>query len=202
MKKTFITNISLQGKGDLLKVFYEPQGFEMRENRETSFPIVPVIAMQQEEGDEVTVLAVRPANEDTPDNYAVFLEELKGLGIEKKQVKEIPVAECQSDNISLGLLMRLLREVPEDSLVYGDITFGTKPMSAILLYAMRFVEKVKNCEVDGIYYGEIRRVKGQMSGTASLYDLTTFKLLGDVIDHMKELEIHDIESMLNRMLQL
>ncbi len=201
MKKTYITNISLQGRGDLLKVLYEPKEFELKNNRETSFPIVPVIAHQQEDGDEVTVLAIRPNNADTPDNYAAFLDELKGLGITKDQVKEISVAECQTDSVNLGLLMKVLKEIPEDSLVYGDITFGTKPMSAVLLYAMSFIEKMKNCEVDGIYYGEIRRINGKMSGTASLYDLTVFKLLGDVIDDMKNLEIYDIEEALNRMIQ-
>ena len=73
MKKTYITNISLQSKAGLLKVEYEPKGFDLNNNRSTCFPIIPVIAANQEEGDEVTVLAVRSNTSDTPDNYAVFL---------------------------------------------------------------------------------------------------------------------------------
>lgn len=200
MRKTYITNISLQARGDLLKLLYEPSGFELKANRETSFPIIPVIADKQEAGDEVCVLAVRPDNTDTPDNYVAFLEELSGLGIQESQVKVISVAENQQDTASLNLLMRILEEIPEESLVYGDITFGTKPMSAILLYAMRFVEKIKNCETDGIYYGEVRRKDGKPSG-ASIYDLTAFKLLGDVIDEMELLGIQEMQEALNKLVK-
>lgn len=200
MKKVYITNISLQCRGELLKVLYRPRGMKLKNNRETSFPIIPVIADHQEEGDETTVLAVRSNNKDTPDNYAVFLEELAGVGIGKNQVEEISVEENQSDSVSLELLMRLLEKIPDDSLVYGDITFGTKPMSAILLYAVNFVEKIKDCEVDGIYYGEIQRVNGKVVD-AGLYDLTVFKLLGNVIDQMKNLGISDMQAALNRLIR-
>ena len=200
MKKTYITNISLQAKGDLLKLLYEPQGFCLRNNRKTSFPIIPVIADHQEKGDEVKVLAVRPDNADTPDNYAAFLSELSALGIQEDQVKVISVAENQSHSVSIDLLLRILEEVPEETLIYGDITFGTKPMSAILLYAMSFIEKIKNCQVDGIYYGEIRRQNGKAL-EAFIYDLTAFNLLGDVIDQMKGLGIQEIQGALRKLMQ-
>lgn len=202
MKKTYITNISLQGKSGLLKVEYEPRGFELNHNPMTSFPIIPIIADRQEEGDEVTVLAVRSNNADTPDNYSVFLEELSDMGIGEDRVEEISIEEDQSGSVNLALLMNILEKIPDESAVYGDITFGTKPMSAILLYAMSFVEKMKDCEVEGIYYGEIPRQSGEMSGTPALYDLTVFKLLGDVIDQLKGLEICDMETALNRLVRL
>lgn len=200
MKKTFITNISLQFQKDLLKVLYRPMGFELKHNRETSFPIIPMIEEHREEGDELKILAIRPDNSDTPDNYAAFLNELSELGIQQDQVTEISVAENQNDSVNLKLLLKILDEIPNDSMVYGDITFGTKPMSAILLYAMSFIEKMKDCEVHGIYYGEIRREKGEMTG-AVLYDLTVFKLLGNVIEQMKSLGIHDMRDALERVLR-
>ena len=201
MKKTYITNVSLQGKGDLLKISYEPKGFAMKNNRKTSFPIIPVIAENQEDGDEVKILVVRSNNTDTPDNYAVLLGELAELGIREDQVREITIPEDQSDSVNLKLLMTILEEIPEDSMVYGDITFGTKPMSAILLYAMSFVEKVKDCEVGGIYYGEVKRANREVIG-AALYDLMVFKLLGDMIDELKDLEIYGMQEALNRLLKL
>lgn len=200
MRKTYITNIPLQAKGDLLKLLYEPKGFTLTHNRESSFPIIPVMAAHKEAADEVTVLAVRPDNADTPDNYALFLKELAELGIGEEQVKVISVAENQGDVASLSLLMRVIEEIPEESLVYGDITFGTKPMSAILLYALSFIPKIKDCEVDGIYYGEVRRVGGEMS-EAFLYDLTAFHLLGDVIDEMKGLGIEKMPEALKKILE-
>ena len=200
MKKIYITNVSLQGRDGLLKLLYEPRGFEIQNNRETSFPIIPVIAKYQEDGDEVKVLVVRTENTDTPDNFEALLKELSELGIGIEHVKEIPVAENQSGSVNLELLMRILEEIPEESLVYSDITFGTKPMSAILLYAMSFIEKIKECEVNGIYYGEIQRKGGKPCG-AFLYDLTVLKLLGDVIDQMKDLGILEMQEALGKIIR-
>lgn len=200
MKKTYITNISLQSKNGLHKILYEPAGFELEHNRVTRFPIIPVLLDHQEEGDEITILAVRQENKDTPNNYAIFLTELSEIGISEDQVKVIPVVEDQRDSVSLNLLIRILEAIPDESLIYGDITFGTKPMSAILLYALSFIEKIKNCEVDGIYYGEIRRVNGVPSG-ASIYDLTVFNMLGDVIDQMKSLGIQEMQEALKKMIE-
>ncbi|MCM1540818.1 MAG: hypothetical protein NC121_06095 [Blautia sp.] len=200
MKKTYLTNISLQARGDLLKLLYEPKGFALEHNRESSFPIIPVIAGHQDPGDDVTVLAVRPDTADTPDNYAAFLGELAELGIGEEKVRVISVAEEQSDAVSLELLMRILEEIPEGSLVYGDITFGTKPMSAVLLYALSFLPKIKDCEVDGIYYGEVKREAGRMTG-ACLYDLTVFQLLGNVIDEMHGLGIEKMQEALQKMIR-
>ncbi|MCM1101239.1 MAG: hypothetical protein NC079_05395 [Clostridium sp.] len=197
MRKTYITNISLQAKGDLLKLLYEPNGFVLEHNRETGFPIIPVIAEHQEQGDEVTVLAVRTNNADTPDNYKAFVNELAELGIGEDAVKVITMVEDQSGALDLKLLARIIEEIPDESLVYGDITFGTKPMSAILLYALNFIPKIKNCDVDGIYYGEIRREGGKMTH-AFLYDLTIFHLLGDVIDQMQGLGIGEMQGALKK----
>ena len=202
MTKTYITMISLQSRQGLLKTCYRPQGFALKKNRKTSFPIIPVIAEDYREGDTVKILAVRADNMDTPDNYMVFLEELADLGISSDHVTEIPVAEAQGAAAGVGLLLRILDEIPEDSVIRADITFGTKPMSAILLYAMNFVEKLKDAEVEGIYYGEILRRKGeQVEDGAILHDLTVFKLLGDTIDQMEAMKLEDPQKILHRMLE-
>lgn len=99
------------------------------------------------------------------------------------------------------MLLNILEEIPEESLVYGDITYGTKPMAAILLYAMSFAEKMKDCEVDGIYYGEIRREDKEVTG-AILYDLTVLKLLGDLIEEMKDVGIQEMRETISRLIGL
>lgn len=203
MVKTYITMISLQAKGDLLKMLYNPYGFQLKNNRETSFPIIPIIAESYEPGEKIKVIAIRPDNTDTPDNYSVFLSELAELGIEERQVQEISIAENQSRALGVKLLLTIIDEIPEDSLVYADITFGTKPMSAILFSAMSFIEKLKDTEVEGIYYGEIPREKGKpVMGKATLYDLTAYKLMGDMIDQLKELEVQNPQEILRRIIDL
>ena len=76
-------------------------------------------------------------------------------------------------------------------------------MSAMLLYAMSFVEKLKDSEVQGIYYGEIPRVHGKaVPEQAMLHDLTAFKRLGDVIESLKKLEIQDISQALHAITEM
>ena len=202
MYRTFVTAISLQARGQLLKMTYHPKGFELKMNPQTSFPIVPVIASQMERKEDVRIIAVRTDNIDTPDNFELLAEELGGLGIAREQITEISVAENQSPEIARELLLQVLEAIPDDSLVYGDITFGTKPMSAILLYALSFIEKVKDAEVAGIYYGEIPREGGvAVYEKAALYDLTLLKSLGDVIEQLYYLDVEDPVASLRRLLE-
>ncbi len=203
MIKTYITMISSHTSRDLLKLYYHPYEFELKNNRETHFPIISIIADDYEKGDQVKVLAIRPDNLDSPGNFNLLQEELLELGIEKNCVKELVVEENQRAAVGLNLLMSILEEIPDDSVVRADITFGTKPMSVILQYALSFVEKLKDTEVEGIFYGEIPRENGRpVLERATIYDLTAYKVLGDVIDDIQELEIGDIQQALRRMMNL
>lgn len=201
MYRIFVTAISLQGKGRLLKMVYQPKDFSLEKNLETSFPIVPIIANQVDKGEEIKVIAIRTDNIDTPDNYEILVEELAQLGVGREQITEISVAENQNRETGRELLLHILEAIPNDSLVYGDITFGTKPMSAILLYALSFIEKVKDTEVQGIYYGEVPREGGvPVYEKAALYDLTHLKCLGDVIDQLYYMDVSDPLASLRKLL--
>ncbi|MCD8068147.1 MAG: hypothetical protein LUE87_04525 [Lachnospiraceae bacterium] len=203
MVKTYITAISLQGRGDLEKGVYQPEGFTLEHNRAVSFPIIPVIAEYSPEGNHARVIAIRAENQDTRDNYDAFLEQLSEIGVTKEQVTVISVREDQGRNVGLTTLMKILDAIEDDSIVYAVITFGTKPMAMYILYAAIFVEKLKDAEVDGIYYGEVPRVASKIDwNRAKLYDLTVLKTLGDVIEEMKNLEITDIRGTLQKLIDM
>lgn len=205
MIKTFITSISLQARGDLTSIFYNPQGsLELKKNLETSFPIIPVIASEMENTEDIKIIAIRTVNNDTKDNYEVFLNEIKNLGISTEKVTQIAVVENQSKTIGVNMLMDILKAIPTDSLVYADITFGTKPMSSILLYAMSYIEKLnKDVEVEGIYYGELPRENGKpVYERAALYDLTAYKYLSDVIEELNHLQVKDPLTALEKLLEM
>ena len=201
MIKTFVTVVSMLAEQDLLRLNYRPEGFELKKNRETSFPIIPVIASTVKENEEVRIIAIRPENEDASDNFETFLEELDEIGIPADCVQEISVIEKQTLDIGITLLMKVLQEIPADSLVYADITFGTKPVSAMLLYAMNFIEKLKDAEVEGIYYGEIPRHQGRpIYDRATIYELTAFKYLAGIIDELNQLEVKNPLDALQRLI--
>lgn len=204
MIKTFITAVSLQSRNGLLKVEYEPKDFCLNWNKPTSFPIIPVIASNKEDGEKVQVIVIRPVSKNASDNFEKLMEELKALGVTGEMVKELPVEGNKGKKESIRLLLKLLDEIPEDSLIYADITFNTKPMSAMVLYAMNFVEKMKDTEVDGIYYGEIvwEEKSPDSLPPAYLYDLTSFKYLSDAAEQLSDLGITDLRKALETLVEM
>ena len=203
MKRTYVTAISLQGRGGLEKGVYQPNGFSLSKNIETSFPIVPVIANTMGRVEDAEIIVLRTENNDVKDNYGAFLSELETLGFSEKNVKQISIEENQSKSVGLATLVHILEEIPEDSLVYADITFGTKPMSAMILHAMNCIENVKDTEVEGIFYGELPRENGKSNWeNAKLYDLTVYKYLNDVIEQLKGLEVSEPMTALKTLLDM
>ena len=77
MKRTYITAISLQGFGGLEKGVYQPDGFQLSKNVETSFPIIPVIASTMVDSENVKIIALRTENQDVKDNYEEFVNALQ-----------------------------------------------------------------------------------------------------------------------------
>lgn len=202
MKRIFITNMSLQGKNDLGRVFYHPKGFILMENRKTRFPIIPIISENLKEEDPIKVIVLRTVNEDTEDNLSRFYDELNELGISGSQVEVIEMEENQDRTTEVAMLLDLIHSIDAGSLAFFDITFGTKPMSALLLYAASFVQKLKDVQLGGIYYGEIPRKKGRsVEGAESLYDMSYFTHLANMINDLAEIGCEDPEHMLHSLLE-
>ena len=202
MKRIFITNMSLQGRGDLGRVFYNPKGFTLTENRKTRFPIIPIIFENLKEEDPIKIIVLRTVNGDTEDNLSRFYDELNELGISGSQVEVIETEENQDRTTEVGMLLDLIHSIDSGSLAFFDITFGTKPMSALLLYAASFVQKLKDVQLGGIYYGEIPRKNGRpIEGAESLYDMTHFTYLGNMINDLTEIGCEDPERMLHNLLE-
>lgn len=202
MKKTFISAISLQAARNLKKFTYHPDGFELNNNRETSFPIVPIIAEHMgEQKADVCVIAILPEGNDAAENFETFKNELWEMGLTDENVKGLSLKGKSNGRNGIELLLQILDAIPNDTLIYSDITYNTKPMSAMVLCAMNLVEKVKDCEVVGIYYGEIPRSNGKAEPEkAALCDITQFKSVLDITNYMEQLEIKDIRSALGYLL--
>lgn len=204
MKKVFITTISLQGRGGLKKLIYHPVGFQFyQEERKTSFPIVPVIAEHVDQKEEIEVVAVRFENQDTADNYQYFLEELKELGIGEEQVKVVEIPENQNDDTLEQLFINLIQAIPNHSEIRACVTFGTKPISIVMTTVLNFVDKLlSDVEVDGIYYGELPRNNSEAKEEeAKIYDMSVLTRLGNLIDQLYLLEMHDPMESLEQLLQ-
>ena len=203
MIRTFITAIPLQGGAGLEKGIYEPDGFTLENNRETSFPIVPIIAENMCNPKNVRIIALLTDNNDANNNYREFVEELSQMEISEEQITPIRIEENQGKKEELAAFTKIVDEIPDESLVYADITYGTKPMSAIILYTMSLIEKLNDSEAGGIYYGLLPRVKAKSDwNRAKIHDLTVFKDLSDIIEQLRALEVSDPRRALHRLLEV
>lgn len=204
MKKVFLTTIPLQGKFGLEKLVYHPVGFQLKEeNRETSFPIISIIAEHLERKEDILIIAIRPENQDTADNYQNFLEEVKELGLEEEQVKIVKMPENQNEDTEEQLFLNIIRAIPNHAEIRACVTFGTKPISIIATFALSLVDKLlSDVEVDGVYYGEIPRVNGvAKKEEAKIYDMSVLMRIGGLIDQLYLLEVGNPMESLERLLQ-
>lgn len=195
--KTFITAISMQGT--LKQGVYEPVNFTLADNRKTAFPIIPVIAdhlacADEDEKDYYQIIAIVVKNADTDRNYQLFLAELEELGVPESKVKKIEVEENPSEIMGLKVILRILEHVPESGDVYACITYGTKVISTMITFSLMFLEKLKvNCVVEGMYYGELVRENNEEIGRR-LHNLVNYLLLGNIVDHIKEMKVTDADE--------
>ena len=194
MKKVFITTIPLQGRNDLGKVEYIPEQFELKNNRETAFPIIPIIAEHLEDMGETEIIAIRFENDDTAVNYQKFLEEVESLGLSRECVRTLSVPENQNPKTHTDMLLQLIDKIPNHSVIRACITYGTKPVSVIVTYALIFIKKVLfDTEVRGLYYGEILRQNSEMVG-AKLYNLINLLAVGEIVEQLNDLEIDNVKE--------
>ncbi|MCR5624646.1 MAG: TM1812 family CRISPR-associated protein [Lachnospiraceae bacterium] len=200
MNNVYITNIPLQGNRDLEKCFYETKNLKIEDNFETSFPIIPVIKNRENINAPVKVIVIRTLNADTEINFGKFKNELKEIGISEDVITEIGIPENQLDVIDKRCILSIIDAIPENSLVTTDITYGTKPMSAVLIYAMNLIDKIKFAEVDKVVYGEVVRKNGKPTGKYAMYDLTNFIYMTQLVDNLNALGIVNKRKLLEELL--
>ena len=203
MKKVFITNMPLQPvKGELEKVVYQPVDFSVKNaNRETSFPIIPVVEEYLQEQGETQIIAIRTENDATKAAYQTFLTEVETLGLDKNCVCELVVPEQQTPEVHKKLMVDLIDLIPEHTVVNACITYGTKPMSVIVTYVLKYILKILiDVEIGGIYYGEIKRGPEREIREANLYNLSYLLEVGELVEQMDMLDIQDKKRGLKRLL--
>lgn len=201
MKKVFITTTPLQGKDDLKKLEYVPQQFELAQgNRNTAFPIIPIIAEHLKDMGETEIIVIRMENSDTSKNYQRFVQEVEELGLDKSCIKTISFPETQNSKTHVEVMLQLIEMIPNHSVVRACVTFGTKPIAIIVSYALQCIKKALfDVEVRGIYYGELQRTDGEAQ-KANLCDITMLLQVGEIIEDLKSLGIDDIKSGLKSLL--
>lgn len=209
MKQVYITAVPLQGKGGLLSNVYHSEIAEWDNRPDTHFPIITVIANTLESAKNAQVIALCSKGEKAQVNFSILKDELSSYGINEEQISVVEIGDFSNQKEMLSMLLRIMDAIPSNSLIYSDITYQTKPVSATLITAMNMVEDFKNntVQVEGIYYGEIHRdpytnpkdENGELI-SASIYDITAMKTLADVASQLKSIGVNDVRGLIDKMI--
>ena len=187
--KKFITNIPLQKEKDFHRYIYQAVGNSLLQMDEpTGFPIIPAINAYTEPGDSIRVISMMSESEDTVRNHRFLQEELDALCMKKgiscpRGVEKIAAPEDQQVSSELRAFRRLIDFVEDDDELTASITYGTKPMSMVVLSAMRYAYRLhKNATLRCIVYGEIDRrdSKNWEDWQAYIYDETALIQMDEI----------------------
>lgn len=170
MKRTYIVNIS--HKGDI-----------------ENFPIFKVIAKHRNENDEDRIVVIRPDGQGNQRNNEI-LSRLSEMGIQSRQIRMVEIGKKWNQSSLLELIGEIMEEISDQSQIYADMTNASSAVSLIMMYVVNIVEKIRGCEVEGIF---CRDIIGE-----GVCDLMVLKLLGDIAEQMKALGIYKMKEVIER----
>ena len=187
--KKFITNIPLQKEESFHRHIYQAVGNSLLQMDEpTGFPIIPAINAYTEPGDSIRVISMMSVNDDTTRNHRFLQEELDALCRRKGiscpgRVEIVAAPEDQQVSSELRAFRRLIDFVEDNDELTACITYGTKPMSMVVLSAMRYAYRLhKNATLRCIVYGEIdrRNSRNWEDWQAYIYDETALIQMDEI----------------------
>ncbi|MGN0594297.1 MAG: TM1812 family CRISPR-associated protein [Hominimerdicola sp.] len=179
------------------------------------YPAMGLILDNVEQGDnyEIVVLKTvdydnkpgsnghKSTNEKSNDNYNILVDELRrnltDKNVEFSEEKNISVIEISYDENRekhIQLFNNICRKYKKDCEVYVDITYGNKPSSAALLSSLIYAEKVNDCDVCGVSYGEYNHD----NGSGKVYDVRCLYELSCLVNTCSQIPGLDINAILGK----
>ena len=197
MKKKFITVIPLQPSEGLKKNIYEAVDNERLEyNKETSFPIIPLIAGYTNKDDEIEVIALCHDYQNSKNNFEKFRIELEALSSNKGFLYKLNKFEIPYDNrmsVHVNTFYKLAETIQDEDEINACLTFGTKPLSIVELMTLNYAYRAKkNCSYGALVYGEY----DHNDGKAKIYDVTSLFIVDELIRKASESEYSNPINML------
>ena len=201
MKKIYITAVPLDSNFILKPQEIECVNLDLRTDAQLTFPISRLIQATMQPDDEALVITVRQTNESGKENMNSLKQDLETLQIPYR-LEDITTPENQNKSDLMELFKRLAKAIEPQTCVYADSTFGTKSYPIILLAALNYAEKIKECELKKLIYQEQRR--GPLTHGTYLYDVTALYYLNGIVDalHQSDAGVEEKEALLDTLLNL
>jgi len=187
MKGVVITVPMRQPDGVKAVVYHAHGDKALEYGKPVRFPICSLLANVLEKGEQVEVIFIMTASENSKceQNKQNIIEELNGINADigaELSYKTVEIDFEATNKAYSKLIIDLAEKIPNNAKLYVDVTYGSKPEAISLLCALRFAEEVRNSDIEYMVYGKAEfdangnPVNTEIFDTTSLYFL--FKLLG------------------------
>lgn len=209
--KKFFTNVPLQIKGNLASYAYKAVGNDRLGMTEaTCFPILTAINGYVEPGEEFRIIAVTPESEDGQRNLAVLKQEIEAICSRKgivcpNGVESVEAPRDERVGSQVAAFQKLIEFVDDDDELFACITYGTKPLSKVLLMAVQYAYRLKrNTSVSCVVYGQINRNgdTDRENWPAFVYDETALIQVDELVRVLAERGVTDPKAVIDSVLSL
>lgn len=186
--KKYYTTISQQPKEMLRLTAYENPGQNpvLECSTPTHFPIIPLIRNTAKKGEQIKIVAVKPAYATTDYCLSVLKNELEAIKAEIEfeygeiELIDTPISEIIDNH--LDLFGKLIKTADDGDRIYADITYGTKPIPMILMMYMNYAYKFfQDISIENVIYGAM----DHSSKKSYIYDVSALFYMNSTINSMK-----------------
>ncbi len=198
--RKFITTIALQPEGKLNSTVYEAVGNDkLKYNKDTRFPVIPLIAGYTGKGENIEVIALRHDYDNSRYNFKLFKEEMEQLSKDKGfsySIKELEIPYDNRTSTHLSTFKKLAAMIDDEDEISACITYGTKPLSVVEFMTVNYAYRAKkNCSIGAIVYGEF----DHSDNKSKIYDITSLFFVDEMVRRSAE-SGRDTMSLLNGIL--
>lgn len=206
--KKFFTAIPLQGPGQLHSNVYQAVGNQkLQLDQAVSFPILTAVNGYAEPDEEIRVIAVATDNADARRNLGILQSELKAL-CETKGVRcpkgVETVFEPEDDRVEthISTFQKLIDFVDDDDELFLCMTYGTKPISQVMMMAVQYAYRIKrNTSISCVVYGGVIRHENKVVGSRA-YDMTALVQMDEIVRMLAEQGVSNPQKVINSILNL
>ncbi len=187
--KKFITVIPFQVKGQLGSYLYRAVGNDRLQMEEkTSFPILTAVSGYLQPGEQAQVIALAAETEDGKRNLQTLRDQLEALcakrGCAVPEIVEVALREGDEVATHVDTFQKLIDRVDDDDELFACVTYGTKPLSQVVLMAVQYAYRIKkNTSISCVVYGSIDRSQSSNPSewTGTIYDETALVQLDEIV---------------------
>jgi len=181
MKKIIFFNVPITNEPE--KLYFKAKGnASLQYDGKVKFAINAILAKKVEKADNIKIVMLKETQKKEYDKHyeKEFMIEFskinKSIGAKIKYVMlNKPHEEMR--NAHEKLLNAMVNEIDDNSEIYADISFGTKPLPFLVFNILTFAERFCNAKIGNIIYG-----KKDFSPTKQheIYDLTSLYYLNSL----------------------